>query len=49
MRMYDIIEAKRDGHELTDEQIAFFVRGYVAGRVPTTRYPPCSWPFSCAA
>ena len=34
MRMYDIIEAKRDGHELTDEQIAFFVRGYVAGKIP---------------
>lgn len=34
MRMYDIIEVKRDGHELTDEQIAFFVRGYVAGKIP---------------
>lgn len=34
MRMYDIIESKRDGHELTDEQIDFFVNGYVAGDIP---------------
>ena len=34
MRMYDIIEAKRDGRELTDEQIAFFIDGYVAGGIP---------------
>lgn len=34
MRMYDIIEKKRDGHELTDAEIAFFVDGYVAGRIP---------------
>jgi pyrimidine-nucleoside phosphorylase len=34
MRMYDIIESKRDGHELTDEQIDFFVNGYVVGNIP---------------
>ncbi len=34
MRMYDIIARKRDGHELSDEEIAFFVGGYVAGDVP---------------
>ncbi|MCI2127219.1 MAG: pyrimidine-nucleoside phosphorylase [Olsenella sp.] len=34
MRMYDIIESKRDGYELTDEQIDFFVNGYVAGDIP---------------
>ena len=34
MRMYDIIEKKRDGHKLTDEEIAFFVDGYVAGEIP---------------
>ena len=33
MRMYDIIETKRDGGELTDEQIQFFVTEYVDGRV----------------
>lgn len=34
MRMYDIIERKRDGHELTDEEIDFFVTGYVNGTIP---------------
>ena len=34
MRMYDIIEKKRDGGALTDQEIAFFVNGYVAGDVP---------------
>ncbi len=34
MRMYDIIEGKRDGRELTDEEIDFFVKGYVAGDIP---------------
>ncbi len=34
MRMYDIIEKKRDGGELTDAEIGFFIRGYVAGEIP---------------
>ncbi|QWT17401.1 thymidine phosphorylase [Collinsella sp. zg1085] len=34
MRMYDIIERKRDGHELSCEEIAFAVSGYVAGDIP---------------
>ena len=34
MRMYDIIEKKRDGNELTDAEIDFFVDGYVEGTVP---------------
>ena len=34
MRMYDIIEKKRDGDALTDQEIAFFVNGYVAGDIP---------------
>ncbi len=33
-RMVDIIEAKRDGEELTAEQIAWFVRGVTAGEIP---------------
>ncbi len=34
MRMYDIIEKKRDGLALSDEEIDFFVNGYVAGDIP---------------
>ena len=34
MRMYDIISKKRHGGKLSDEEIAFFVRGYTEGTVP---------------
>lgn len=34
MRMYDIIEKKRNGAELTDEEIRFFVNGFTDGSVP---------------
>ena len=34
MRMYDIIEKKRDGHELTKEEIKFFIDGYTKGDIP---------------
>ena len=34
MRMVDIITKKRDGKELTDEEITFFVNGYVEGKIP---------------
>ena len=34
MRMYDIIETKRNGHALSDEQIELFVDAYANGRVP---------------
>ena len=34
MRMYDVIETKRNGGELSDEQIKFFVDGYVSGQIP---------------
>ncbi|MBQ8432436.1 MAG: thymidine phosphorylase [Clostridia bacterium] len=34
MRMYDIIQKKRDGKELTREEIEAFVTGYVAGQIP---------------
>lgn len=34
MRMYDIIMKKRNGGELTEEEINFFVRGYTDGEIP---------------
>ncbi|KAB2333747.1 pyrimidine-nucleoside phosphorylase [Bacillus mesophilum] len=34
MRMVDIIEKKRDGIELTKEEIQFFVNGYTDGSIP---------------
>ncbi|MCR5720716.1 MAG: pyrimidine-nucleoside phosphorylase [Lachnospiraceae bacterium] len=34
MRMYDIIMKKRNGFELTKEEIEFFVKGYTAGSIP---------------
>lgn len=34
MRMYDLIQKKRDGGELTREEIRFFVNGYTAGEIP---------------
>ncbi len=33
MRIYDIIEKKRDGHKLTKEEIDFFVREYTAEKI----------------
>ena len=32
--MYDIIEKKRDGRELTNEEIKFFINGYTNGEIP---------------
>lgn len=34
MRMYDVIKRKRDGGELTSEEINFFISGYVKGEIP---------------
>ncbi len=34
MRMYDIIMKKRNGEELTPEEISFFVEGYTGGAIP---------------
>ncbi|MED3660580.1 pyrimidine-nucleoside phosphorylase [Ureibacillus terrenus] len=34
MRMVDIIEKKRDGKELSKEEIRFFVNGYTEGAIP---------------
>ena len=34
MRMVDIISKKRDGKELTTEEINFFIEGYTKGTIP---------------
>ncbi len=34
MRMVDLIIKKRDGHELTNEEIKFWIDGYVKGEIP---------------
>lgn len=34
MRMYDIIHKKREGGELTEREIAFFVQGFTRGEIP---------------
>lgn len=34
MRMYDIIQKKRDGGELSREELQFFIKGYTEGSVP---------------
>jgi len=41
MRMIDIIEKKRDGFELTGEEIEFVISGYVKGQIPD--YQISSW------
>ena len=33
-RMVDVIEKKRNGEELTKEEIRFFVNGYTDGSIP---------------
>lgn len=34
MRMVDIITKKRDGHELSEAEIRFFIKGYTEGTIP---------------
>ncbi len=41
MRALDIIVKKRNGGELSEEEIRFFVRGYVAGEIPD--YQVSAW------
>lgn len=41
MRAVDIITRKRDGHQLSREEIGFFIRGYVAGEIPD--YQAAAW------
>jgi pyrimidine-nucleoside phosphorylase len=41
IRAIDVIRKKRDGHELTREEIASFVRGYTSGEIPD--YQASAW------
>ena len=41
MRAVDIIIKKRDGYELTKEEIAFFISGYTQGDIPD--YQASAW------
>lgn len=34
MRAYDIIRKKRNGHELTDDELHYVISGYVRGEIP---------------
>lgn len=34
MRMYDIIKSKRDGQELSSEEIHYFIKEYTSGNIP---------------
>jgi thymidine phosphorylase len=34
LRAVDVVQKKRDGGELTREEIDFFVRGYARGEIP---------------
>ncbi len=41
MRAVDIIIKKRDGHELTRQEIEFFIQGYTRGEIPD--YQAAAW------
>jgi len=41
MRVTDIIEKKRDGGELSQAEIEFFVNGYARGDIPD--YQAAAW------
>jgi pyrimidine-nucleoside phosphorylase len=41
MRAVDIIAKKRDGHALSDQEIAWFVEGYTRGEIPD--YQAAAW------
>jgi len=40
MRAVDIIQKKRDGAELTPDELKFFLRGYLAGDIPDYQVSP---------
>ena len=48
IRPAELIERKRNGEELSDEEISELVLGYARGESPTTRWPPGAWPSTSA-
>lgn len=43
MRAVDIIQKKRDGLELTSQEIQWLIEGYVNERCLTIRWQPLRW------
>ena len=41
MRMYDVIDRKKRGEELSEKEILFVIHGYVAGEIPD--YQIAAW------
>ena len=41
MRMYDIIHKKREGGQLSAQELHFFIQGCTRGGSPTIRQAPC--------
>ena len=41
MRMYDIIHKKREGGQLSAQELHFSSRAVLGGRSPTIRQAPC--------
>ncbi len=49
MRMYDLIYKKREGEELTPEEIDWIISGYTTGDIPDYQVSAWLWPFSLKA
>ena len=47
MNAVDIIIKKRDGVELTNDEIAFFIRGYTQGEIPDYQAAAWAMPILC--
>ena len=45
MRTVDLIEKKRDGGELSTEEISYLINGYVSGEIPDYQIAAWRWRF----